>query len=210
MCKTKVFKKPKFESEKKWWLLAASGAIWAHTTVGTRLFCPSRQASQLDPPSWWSMFSRTQSRQLFTSDAVFVFHICHVLWWKWQGGWGICRLLEIRILYPEIKTKRPRKLGENTIKRSACIVASVLKGCYQAGILKYFQILTPWPKGRQTRKTAPQPTQPKPQPTKTTSHPQLQQKAHATHTKETSLWKMGSGRGGGKETQESVSICLTS
>lgn len=52
-----------------------SGAIWVHRTVGTLLFCPSRQASQLDPPSWWSMFSRTQRRQLFTSDAIFVFHM---------------------------------------------------------------------------------------------------------------------------------------
>lgn len=34
---------------------------------------------------------------------------------------------ETRILYPEIKAKRPRKLGKNNVKMYPCLLATVLK-----------------------------------------------------------------------------------
>ena len=95
--------------------------------------------------------------------------------------------------------KRPRKLDENNVKVSACIVASVLKWCYKVGILGHFQIAAPWPKGLQTRNIAvPHPTKPKPHqpkpppnPSSNETHTILIQKKHLS-----GRWGWGEGRRG--------------
>lgn len=58
-------------------------------------------ASQGDPWSRESMFSRPHGTQLSKIDDFFVVVvlICSVLLWKWQGGCGAFRMLQTRILY---------------------------------------------------------------------------------------------------------------